>query len=283
MTGFGRGQAGEQDLLVGVEIKSVNHRFMDTRYKIPNDLLELELPLKKKLSEKFKRGSFDIHINVKFPEENLADKLDKSKIKKYLDEIKPLIGETQCSPTDFLRPEFLIDRELQGETRDNLFKLVDSSFDEAVSKLFESRYSEGERLTIVVKDHLKSFKTCFSKIEISAQEYKDHIELKLQKKLAELKKEFALDENRFYQEVVYYLEKLDVHEEINRINSHLQELSSVIDGEGEVGRKIEFLLQELNRETNTIGSKAGLKEISESVVSMKVYIEKIREQALNLE
>ena len=284
MTGFGRGQASEKGLQVGIEIKSVNHRFMDTRFKIPSELIEFELPLKKKLSEKFNRGTFDIFINTKFPEQNLVDKLDKEKIQKYIGEILPLIGKSeitsQFSPTDFLRNEFYLEKELGGM---ELTKLINESFEKALEKLSETRSSEGARLVKALKGHLASFKEQFVKIEGLAENYQDTIEAKLRKRLGELQKEFALDENRFYQEVVYYLEKVDIHEEINRINSHLQEITSTLEGDGEVGRKIEFLLQELNRETNTIGSKAGLKKISESVVSMKVQIEKIREQALNLE
>ncbi|TDJ07624.1 MAG: YicC family protein [Deltaproteobacteria bacterium] len=282
MTGFGRGQASEGGLQVGIEIKSVNHRFMDTRFKIPSDLLEFELPLKKRLSGLFKRGTFDIFISTKHPAENLVDKLDKEKIKKYIQEILPLAGKVpaQFSPTDFLRPEFYLEKNLKDN---NLAKLIEKSFDEALEKLSQTRLAEGGRLTQAVKKHLASFKEHFVKVEALAETYREEVEARLKKRLGELKKEYGLEETRFYQEVVYYLEKLDIHEEIDRINSHLFELNSVIEGDGEVGRKIEFLLQELNRETNTIGSKAGLKEISESVVSMKVHIEKIREQALNLE
>lgn len=285
MTGFGRGQAGIAGLHVGIEIKSVNHRFMDTRFKIPIEFLDQELIFKKKLSEKFKRGSFDIFLNYKIPEDNLVEKLDKNKIKKYISEIIALADNVspQFSPTDFLRSEFYLDSKLEGDQRDNLISIVHQSFDQAAKELYKSRYSEGERLVVVIKNHLNDFKEHFSKIEKLAETYQEHIETKLKKRFHDLKNEFSLDENRFYQEVIYYLEKLDIHEEINRINSHLVELTSVIEGKGEVGRKIEFLLQELNRETNTIGSKAGLKEISESVIPMKVHLEKIREQALNLE
>jgi uncharacterized protein (TIGR00255 family) len=285
MTGFGRGQASEIGLQVGIEIKSVNHRFMDTRFKIPSELIEFELPLKKRLSQTFKRGTFDIFVNVKYPEENLVDRLDKQKIKKYIEEIIPLGGNmsSQFSPTEFLRPEFYLDKDLANDEKKTLSKLIDDSFSKAMAKLSETRISEGGRLLEAVKDHLESFKKQFAKIEKLADTYQGEVEARLKKRLGELKNEFSMEESRFYQEVVYYMEKLDIHEEINRISSHLHELNSVIEGKGEVGRKIEFLLQELNRETNTIGSKAGLKEISESVVSMKVHIEKIREQALNLE
>lgn len=285
MTGFGRGQASERGLQVGIEIKSVNHRFMDTRFKIPSELIEFELPLKKRLSQTFKRGTFDIFVNAKYPEENLVDRLDKQKIKKYMEEIIPLGGNmsSQFSPTEFLRPEFYLDKDLASDEKKTLSKLIDDSFSKALEKLSETRISEGGRLLEAIKDHLESFKKHFAKIEKLADTYQEEVEGRLKKRLGELKNEFSMEESRFYQEVVYYMEKLDIHEEINRINSHLVELGSVINTSGEVGRKIEFLLQELVRETNTIGSKAGLKEISESVVSMKVHIEKIREQALNLE
>ena len=285
MTGFGRGQASERGLQVGIEIKSVNHRFMDTRFKIPSELIEFELPLKKRLSQTFNRGTFDIFINTKYPEANLVDRLDKQKIKKYIEEIILLGGNmsSQFSPTEFLRPEFYLDKGLASDEKKTLSKLIDDSFTKALEKLSETRISEGGRLLEAIKDHLESLKKHFAKVEKLADTYQEEVEGRLKKRLGELKNEFSMEESRFYQEVVYYMEKLDIHEEINRISSHLHELNSAIEGKGEVGRKIEFLLQELNRETNTIGAKAGLKEISESVVSMKVHIEKIREQALNLE
>ncbi len=116
-----------------------------------------------------------------------------------------------------------------------------------------------------------------------ADSFQASVEEKLKKRFSELSSELNIDEPRFMQEVIYYLEKLDVHEEINRIQAHLEKLDSILSKGGEVGRQIDFLIQELNRETNTIGSKSNLKDISDSVVQMKVQLEKIREQGLNLE
>ena len=123
----------------------------------------------------------------------------------------------------------------------------------------------------------------FQKIESSVESIQKNIETRLRKRFETFSQELNVDEPRFLQEVVYYMEKLDISEEINRIHTHFDRLSELIEKGGEVGRQIEFLLQELNRETNTIGSKSSMEDISESVVQMKVQLEKMREQALNLE
>ena len=286
MTGFGRGESENKNYLVSVEIKTVNHRFRDIRFKMSHHFNPLELKMKKKIETFFSRGSFDIYINYKKAESNtFVDSIDSKKVVSYLKEMKKISDEAgvsfQAQPTSFLRQEFYKDQD--DSVQDELTYLVEGAFDLAVKELKLSRTQEGEKLGHVLLKHQDDYKTIFENIDGVAKKYRMGIEKKLRKKIDELSSELKFDEPRYLQEVIYYLEKLDIDEEINRIIIHLEKLNDIIGKGGDVGRNIEFLLQELNRETNTIGSKSGDIEISDSVVQMKVHLEKIREQALNLE
>lgn len=284
MTGFGRGEVESDKYLVTAEIKSVNHRFKDTRFKMSSLFNSLELDLKKQLFSHVKRGSFDIFVNFKRSETSSKfDDIDELKVKNFVTQMKSILSEEplQIRPTDFLRAEFMVEHDLSKDTQ--LTDMVVSAFAQAVERLMASRRSEGTKLKDVIGDHKKSYIEHYSKIASLSETFQVNVEEKLKKRFEEYRSEMPVDQPRFLQEVVFYLEKLDIHEEINRIQAHLEKLDSIITEGGEVGRQIDFLVQELNRETNTIGSKSSVKEISDCVVQMKVQLEKIREQGLNLE
>lgn len=286
MTGFGRAEAADDELLVVVEMKSVNHRFRDVRFKMPSSLSACEISLKQKISDHFKRGSFDIYVNIKkSPKAGRFDDLDDEKIKDYLQKVQALAKaqgvEMVVQSTEFLRQEFYADRDEENQKR--LEGLVEQAFDQACKELQKSREDEGDKLVAHLKKHQERYTGYFQTIVESAEEFKSHIEEKLKKRVSEYSSEIAVEEPRLLQEVVFYLEKMDIHEEINRIQTHLEKLQKLLNGPREVGRQIDFMAQELNRETNTIGSKSSLQKISECVVQMKVQLEKMREQGLNLE
>ncbi len=286
MTGFGKGDSSNDDYHVSVEIKSVNHRFKDIRFKMSSMFNAIELDLKKALTDKFARGSFDIYVNYKRAEgRSKFEEIDTTKVEDFLVSFSHLCDryDTQLvmSPSDLFRGEFQKD---QDENRvDLLSGLVVEAFKGAAAGLCESREVEGEKLKSVLENHLEIYKKNFAIVEGETENFQKSVEEKLRKRFADLASEIQVEEPRFMQEVVFYLEKMDVHEEINRIKSHLTKFSDLLNQGGEVGRQIEFLLQELGRETNTIGSKSSIEGISNSVVQMKVQLEKIREQALNLE
>lgn len=286
MTGFGRGEAGNDDFHLVVEIKSVNHRFKDIRIRMPSAFNSLETKLRQQIGEKFNRGSFDISIHLKKAEgKTKFDDIDDAKIQDFLTKISGSLTKTSAvmniDPTAFLRSEFQKDQDLEKDPV--LPELLDKAFAQAMDALKKSRLQEGEKLSRIMDNHRKEYISHFSTIEQKAETFKQVVEERLKKKLADLSKEIAIDEPRYLQEVIYYLEKMDVHEEINRINAHLQKFSKLIADGGEAGRQIDFMVQELGRETNTIGSKSTVEEVSEAVVQMKLQLEKIREQGLNLE
>lgn len=286
MTGFGKGEAIGDNYTLTVEIKTVNNRYKDYRFKMGSVFNSIEMNLKKELEKKFKRGSFEIFINYKKNEK--ADKsfndIDWNKVESYIKQVKEVANKVQVnvdiSPVEFLRNDFYVQDESK---EDELIKLLDPAFTQSVLNLAESRSDEGEKLINKLKEHRDQYVQHYEAVKSTKDSYQDTVRDKLKKKFEDDGKSLGIDEPRFLQEVIYYLEKLDIDEEINRIHIHLEKLDKLLNHKGEVGRQLEFLLQELNRESNTIGSKSGSSSISENVVQMKVQLEKIREQALNLE
>ncbi|WP_157765626.1 YicC/YloC family endoribonuclease [Halobacteriovorax marinus] len=285
MTGFGKGEASGSDWVITAEIKSVNHRFKDLRFKMSSLFAPIELDLKNSLAKVFKRGSFDIYVNYKKAEgKTKFDDIDEVKVAEFLDKISTITKskglDLAISPSEFLRQDFYKDLD---DSSEESFKLAKEAFELALKSLEQSRLSEGEKMHAVIEQHAKQFREHFGVICGLVDLFQANVEEKLRKRFQDYSDEISIDEPRFLQEVVYYLEKMDVHEEINRIKAHLEKLDAILNDGGEIGRQLDFLIQELNRETNTIGSKSSLKEISDNVVQMKVQLEKIREQSLNLE
>ena len=199
--------------------------------------------------------------------------------------MKPVFDEKkiafQVSPVEFLRPDFY--REDSTDREQEMAVLAKKSFEQAITALKFSRSSEGEKLVSKLLEHFAVYENCLIEVEKLKNLYPEMVKDKLTQRMAEKLKDIKVDESRFLQEVVFYLEKLEIEEEITRAKIHLGKLKSVLTSSGEIGRQIDFLLQELGRETNTMGSKSAHPDISSNVVEMKVQLEKIREQALNLE
>jgi uncharacterized protein (TIGR00255 family) len=285
MTGFGRGEASGQIFVLTTEIKSVNNRFREYKFKMPQAFNLLEMDLRSKLEVEFKRGSFDISISYKRNSKSINDfQIDEQKVQAYLSMIKSLAERNhlslQINPTEFLRSDFIKEEESKES---ELLELAMSSFKVALSAIKLSRSQEGDKLVAKLREHLEIYESGLAQITHLKSLYPEILKEKLANRLQEKLKDVKVDESRFMQEIIYYLEKLEIDEEINRATIHLGKLKNLLKTGGEMGRQIDFLLQELGRETNTIGSKSAQTEISSHVVEMKVQLEKIREQALNLE
>jgi uncharacterized protein (TIGR00255 family) len=286
MTGFGEASAQSENYVVSVEVKSVNNRFKDIRFKMPGTLSSLEIEFKKELNDLFSRGTFDVYLNVKTASnKSRFDALDATKISDFISKMDPILKqnglEARVNMTDFLRSEFMIDQD--EENQHELSALALKVFKEALWSLKKSRHAEGEKLMLVLNKHLDQYRMHFSLIEKNADHFKTNVEEKLKKRVDDYKKLVDVEQSRLLQEVVFYLEKIDIHEEINRVHSHLEKFQNLLKSNNEVGRQIDFVIQELGRETNTMGSKSTMKEISDAVVQMKVQLEKMREQGLNIE
>lgn len=286
MTGFGKGEAVGENYTLVTEIKTVNNRFKDFKFRMSSLFNCIELELRSKLEAEFKRGSFDVSISYKKNEKPQAEfHVDPKKVESFIDLMKPIFENKkvafQVSPVEFMRSDFYKEEE-QGR-EEEMLPLVKASFDKALAALKLSRAAEGEKLATKLLEHLANYETSFAKVEETKNIYQEMVRENLTNKLNDKIKDLKVDESRFLQEVIYYLEKLDIDEEITRAKIHVAKLKNILKGSGEIGRQIDFLLQELGRETNTMGSKSAHPDISNNVVEMKVQLEKIREQALNLE
>jgi uncharacterized protein (TIGR00255 family) len=286
MTGFGKGETAGSNYGITVEIKTVNNRFKDFKFRMSSIFNPVEIELRSKLESEFKRGSFDISISYKKNEKaNSEFYVDPKKVAAFIELMKPIFKEQEVtfhvSPVEFLRSDFYRDDDMSREKE--MEGLVKEAFDQAIKALKSSRNAEGSKLVSKLLEHLAVYEKCLGEVEKFKHLYPEMIKDKLNQKLAEKLKDIKVDESRFMQEVIYYLEKLEIDEEITRARIHMGKLRSVLNSTGEIGRQIDFLLQELGRETNTMGSKSAHPEISSNIVEMKVQLEKIREQALNLE
>jgi len=286
MTGFGKGESVGSNYTLTTEIKSVNNRFKDFKFRMSSLFNPIEIELRTKVENEFKRGSFDISVSYKKNEKSVTEfHVDPKKVAAFLDLMKPVFDEKkiafQVSPVEFLRPDFY--REDSTDREQEMAVLAKKSFEQAITALKFSRSSEGEKLVSKLLEHFAVYENCLIEVEKLKNLYPEMVKDKLTQRMAEKLKDIKVDESRFLQEVVFYLEKLEIEEEITRAKIHLGKLKSVLTSSGEIGRQIDFLLQELGRETNTMGSKSAHPDISSNVVEMKVQLEKIREQALNLE
>ncbi|MBP5296573.1 MAG: YicC family protein [Bacteriovoracaceae bacterium] len=283
MTGQGRGEQQNHAYRVTAEIKSVNHRFRDFRFRMPSSLSSLEIAWRQQLQNQIGRGAFEVAVNVQSLQDAMGNLVDLSKVQTFVKHLQSILADTGVAVTaevsNFLRPEFAPDASASDAL---LFDLAQQAFHTALQKLKQNREEEGQKLQQILAQHLAQYAQDFQEVRRLALDFRPQAQEKLKKAWAEAKTELAVDEARFNQELIYYLEKWDIAEEIQRIALHLQQMEQVLAKGGEVGRTIEFLLQELHRETNTIGSKSMLGEISSRVVSMKVSLERIREQTANL-
>ncbi len=282
MTGFSRTETDILDFEVTCELKSVNNRFKDFKFRTPHILNQIELDLKKLCEKYISRGSLDINIHIKRKKSQDEFSLDFNKINSFLKVFKENVtSDYILNPTHFLKNEFYQDADKSKE--ETLFIEVKKVFEETLKKLQLSRENEGKGLLAIMLENTDLLESHLGKINEYKKSNKDKVESKLKEKLQERNIELE-DDQRLYKEIIFYLEKLDIDEETDRAKIHIDKLKANLASSGVTkGREIEFTLQELNREVNTIGSKSHHEKITESVIKCKSYLEKMREQALNIQ
>ncbi len=288
MTGFGRAKSSQQDFDITVEIKSVNHRYFEFSSRLPRAYQFLDEKLKKLCQERISRGkvevsvfvedtsakSIELSVNHAYADAYVAALHNLAKEYRLKDDIKvsSLVGNTEI----FTAKKRELDEELITETALSTAK-------EAIDNFVNMRAVEGERLSLDVKGRADYILTQIAFIEQrSPQTVKEYRE-KIEQKIKELIGDINIDEQRLLTETAIYADKIAVAEETVRLRSHISSLCALLDEGGVTGRKLDFIVQEMNRETNTIGSKAQDMEITKVVVDIKSEIEKIREQIQNIE
>ena len=278
MTAFARISAGP----IHWEIKSVNHRYLDLSFRIPESVKTIEKELTKKLQSSFRRGKFE--CSLKLDEKTYLSKLTLNKtllrkIQELKNEVKVETGiENSGDILSVLRWPDMIEFERDD---DNLRDEALRSFTNAIEEIKEMRAIEGKEISKILKLKLSEIENLTSEIRREVPKIQDALETKLRLKLEELK--IQVDPERYEQELVFLIQKMDIQEEIDRLEAHIKEVARNIDLSEPVGRKLDFLMQELNREANTISSKSHALFTSSSSVDLKVLIEQMREQIQNIE
>ena len=289
MTVYGKQNLSVEGREYQIEIKSVNHRYLDINVKIPKAISYLEETIKKEISNKIKRGKIDVFVSFENnSEEGRKIEINKQLAKLYIEQLKELAQEEKIESNievmDIAKiPDVLtikVDEE-NSKIKDEIKQVTQG----AVTRILEMKNIEGEKIS---QDLLQRIRNIQSKIvEISAKStglIEEYV-VKLEKRVKELLKNDEVDKSRLAQEVVIYADKCSIEEEITRLKSHIFQFENLISNnqDGAIGKKLDFIIQEMNRETNTIGSKANNLEITNGVIDIKTEIEDIREQVQNIE
>ena len=288
MTGFGRSKYENEGREYLVEIKSVNNRYSDINIKMPREISFLEEKVKKTIASAISRGKIDVFITFSNnSEKGKSIKINTELAKKYIEQLRKLQKETNVidniSIIDISKMPEVLKLRVEDDDEELLWKELSICLNNALDNFIKMRETEGEKIK---EDLEKRANTVLEKVKliskISTGLVEEYIE-KLEKRVNELLKTTVVDEARLAQEIVIYSDKCSIEEELTRINSHISQFFKLIEEKNPVGKKIDFLIQEMNRETNTIGSKANNLEITNLVVEIKTEIENIREQIQNIE
>jgi len=289
MTGYGKGEHNDGKRSITAEIKTINNRYCDINIKTPRHLRFFEDNIRKILKKSIQRGRIDVYLNIDYISETdtviVPDICLAMQYKNAIDEIKTKLNMCDEPSIDTIIKfqDVLVAREDKAD-EEELRVCLESAVSNAVKNLIEMRCKEGEQLEKDMRASMKSILLLIQDIskysETIVSEYKEKLEIRIKELLGN---SHDLDENRLYNEIVFYSDKSDINEEIVRFNSHMEQLDIALKSGGSIGRKLDFIIQEANREINTIGSKIGNLNITQIVIEVKNLLEKIREQIQNIE
>ena len=288
MTGFGRAKCEYEGREYNVEIKSVNHKYSDVSIKIPRQISYLEEKVRKEILTKVSRGKIDVFITLQdYSEKGKNIKINKELAKVYISQLRELAEETGITADidviDISKfPEVLNISNQDNEEIywDELRGVLDTALDNFVAM----RETEGNKICDDLKVRMERIKEKVSKISSYSAGLVEEYIVKLNARVKELMSTDVIDENRLSQEIVIFSDKSSIQEELTRLDSHISQFLDLLsNGNSPVGKKLDFIIQEMNREVNTIGSKANSTKISEGVIELKTEIEDVREQIQNIE
>jgi uncharacterized protein (TIGR00255 family) len=288
MTGYGRAEAVLQGRNIAVEAKSVNHRFLEISLRLPSALFPLEMEFKKKVGERFKRGRIEIFIRLE------GEGTDVSKVNlnleiahNYFDVLNRIKEEFGLQDTISLKTltgfRDIFTPPAETQLNPEFLSQMESSMQEALAMLMKMRQEEGLAMYQDMEMRLNVIREILVTIKLRAPQVVLEYQKRLTERIKELTAGHALDDIRLAQEVALLAEKSDITEEIVRLQSHISQFVSLLQSDEAEGKKIDFLLQEMNREINTIGSKSNDFEITRQVIEVKSELSKLREQAQNIE
>jgi uncharacterized protein (TIGR00255 family) len=284
MTAYGRVENSDNQNSISCEIRSINHRYSEISIRLPDELRPLEQKIRNHISDKIKRGKIECNIRIEQQDAyNEALSINKDLLKNIIEVAEKinsnLSTSTSLNSLDLLRwPGVLRKKTLDVKKIDKLlFKLVD----EAIDIVIDTRQREGKKIKKMITDRCSKIKKIINDVRKKMPTILKSFRKKLTDRVQEISSE--LDNERFEQELLYISQKMDIEEEIDRLNAHIDEVIRVVDQKGPIGRRLDFLMQEMNRESNTLGSKSYHIKTSNASVELKVLVEQMREQIQNIE
>lgn len=283
MTAYAQTESTSELGLLSCEMRSVNHRYLELSLRVPEELRGLENYLRERISQKISRGKIDLSIRFKPAQQQSSEpQINKQILETYTKlnlELYNKFPGMRSSFTELLRLPGVM--EEQVSSTDELATLAKQQLESTLDEFIQARGREGGKLAQVMLDRLQSIEQIVQQVKEYLPEIRSVLKTRMQAKLADLK--LPLDPGRLEQEVVLNLQKMDVDEELDRLTSHISEARRILSLPEAVGRRLDFMLQEFNREANTLGSKSVDQKTSKASVELKVLIEQIREQVQNLE
>ena len=288
MTGYGTAETMYQGKKITVEIKSVNSRYSDISVKMPRLYTFLEAPVKKAVTNYTSRGKIDVYINIDSScDETKAVQVNISLAKAYQDAINKIAEETdttgEVNAITLARLPDVLTIDSDDEDAEEMIKVVLDALDQAGAMYTKMREEEGYNMLLVLTEHLNVIEEIVNIIEEHAPEIVVNYRSKIEARMKEIMGSVPYDESRLLTEVALFADKVNVDEEIARLKSHIDQMREMFKATEPIGRKMDFLIQEMNREINTTGSKCNNLSIARNVIDVKAEIEKLREQVQNIE
>lgn len=285
MTGYGNSELVLPGKKISIEIKSLNSKNIDTAIKVPHFYREKELDIRKILQERLERGKVDLSIFYELNENVASSTINKDIFRLYYNQLRELAGELQINESDLVPSILKLPDTIRSEKMElhpEEWEQLKAALNQAIDKLDNFRITEGKsigeelaRRTAIIEEYL-------TQIVDFEKERTIRIRERISRNLLEILSPEKIDQDRLEQEMIYYLEKLDISEEKSRLSQHCQYFKETLDEQGASGKKLAFITQEMGREINTLGSKASDSSIQHVVVKMKDELEKIKEQVLNI-
>ena len=280
MTGYGKSVLQLPNKKISIEIKSLNSKNLDSYVRTPSIYREKELVIRKLLGSKLERGKIDFSLFIENNGEEISTQLNKPVVKKYMKQLHEIVGgnEIELLKMAVRMPEAL--NTERDEIDENEWNTIENEIKTTLEKIKQYRIDEGLALEKEFKTRIKNIDDLLTQVIAIDPERIDAVRERLLKGVSDLKEK--VDENRFEQELVYYIEKFDITEEKVRLHNHLEYFTKSLNSEDSNGKKLGFIGQEIGREINTIGSKANYAPMQKLVVKMKDELEKVKEQLLNV-
>lgn len=287
MTGFGRASLESNGKNYIIEIKTVNNKYSDITVKSPKRLSFMEDKIRKQIANRITRGKVEVSVSFfDFSNKSKNVVLNKEIAKEYIKQLREIADENNLSENISVVEIAKLPDILNSIDSDNDEKIASETLqclNMALDSLIEMRKTEGENIKQDLLVRIERVQNLVDKIAENSKGIVEEYVSKLEKRVKEILKTDVVDENRIAQEAVIYADKTSIEEELTRLNSHIVQFKELVNSDGPVGKKLDFMIQEMNRETNTIGSKAGSGEITKAVIDLKVELEDIREQIQNIE